>query len=59
MRDIGLHCGERPGRGLIGIEIFDEPVSGDYPAVLCDQPRQYAALPRPAEVGPDTVDGDV
>src|SRR5215831_8092590 len=59
MGDIRLHCGERFGRGLIGIQVFDEPVGGDDLAVRCDQPRQHAPLPRPADVGRGAVDGDL
>ena len=59
MRDIGLHRGEGLWRRLIGIEILDEPVSGDHPAVFSDQPGQDAPLPRPANVGRDVIDDDL
>jgi hypothetical protein len=36
MRDIRLHRGECPWRCLTGVEILDEPVGGDHPAVLGD-----------------------
>jgi hypothetical protein len=59
MRDIRLHRGEGPWRRLTGVEILDEPVGGDHPAVLGDQPGQDAPLPRPANVGWDVVDDDL
>jgi len=59
MRDIRLQRRERPGRCLIGVQILDEAVGGDHPAACCDQPGQHAPLPRPADIGPGAVDGDV
>ena len=59
MRDIGLHRGEGLWRRLIGVDILDEPVGGDHPAVFSDQPGQDAPLPRPANVGRDVIDDDL
>jgi hypothetical protein len=59
VRNVRLHSGQRPGRGLAGVQILDEPVSGHHPAMRCDQPRQHTAPPRAADTDWSAVDGDL